>query len=536
VKRSWFARLPLVLVILVGLGLTVAAGPLHPQTAHANINPPGNTICGTVQGYIAATPFSSGSLTLNGTTYSIAPGAVLVNDYLIAAGVPVCVTGSFNSVGQISGGTVTLASGTPTTTICGIVTVYIPATPFTPGSLVIGGVTYVIAPGAVVTGVSVTVTTAICIQVTLNSLGQIVVVSVTGVNSGTIRICGGVTGYIAPTPLTPGSITINGQNFSIAPGAIFTGYVINPGSNICIVAAVAPNLQILGGSVTPNTTFSTVVCGLVTNYIPATPSTPGTITIAGQTFSIAPGTTIVNDTLTVSGVPLCLNATFNGSGQITSGVLTTQNPTPTPSTINVCGVVTGYVAATATVAGSVGLGGTPYAIAPGVSLSGAGILTTGTSVCLTGTLNSSGQIASGTVTFNGGVQVTVCGLASLYNAPTSTMPGSLVIAGITFPVAAGATFGGTSTVQVPATLGITLTLNGQGAITAGTITATGCNGQTISGPITNYVPPTATTAGSITIAGITYPVAPGTVLTVGSGVPLSARLLAPGGRTSTIPN
>jgi hypothetical protein len=275
-----------------------------------------------------------------------------------------------------------------------------------------------------------------------------------------------------------------------------------------------------------------VVCGLVTNYVPATPGSVGSITINGQTYTIAASTVITNDTLTVSGVPLCLNAVFNGAEQITSGVLTPQSGSP--STINVCGVVTGYVAPTATAPGSVGIGGTPYPIAPGASIAGAGILAVGTSVCLQGTLNGSGQIVSGTATFNGGVQVAVCGLVSIYNASTSATPGSLTIAGITFPVAAGATFSG-GTVQAPATLGITLTLSGQGAITAGTITATACSGQSISGPITSYVPPTVTTAGSITIGGITYPIAAGTVLTVGSGTPLAAHVLRGHRLTGMIP-
>lgn len=531
-RRLWFARLPLVLVMLVGLGLTVASGPLQPQVASASIVTT-TSFCGTVQAYVAATPFSAGSLTLGGTTYGIAPGAILANDYLIASGVPVCVSASFNSIGQITSGTVTLASGAPLS-VCGIVTSFIPATASTPGSIVIGGVTYIIAPGVTITGFSFTAgTTAICIQATLNPSGQMIGVTINGFNAGTLRLCGSVTGYIPATPLTPGSITINGQNLSIAPGVFFGGSPIQVGADLCLIATVAPNLQIIGGTVTQNTSFNTVVCGLVTNYIPATPGSIGTITIGGQTFTIAASGVITNDTLTVSGAPLCLNAVFNGSGQITSGVLTPQSGST--STINVCGVVTGYVAPTSTVAGSVGIGGTPYPIAPGASISGAGILTIGTSVCLQGTLNSAGQIVSATATFNGGVQVTICGLASLYTAATSTMPGSLTIAGITFPIAAGVTFSG-GTVLAPATLGLTLTLNGQGAITAGTVTATGCNGQSISGPITNYVPPTATTAGSITIGGITYPVAAGTVLTVGTGVPLAATPVRVHGGLREIPS
>lgn len=525
-----FARLSVALLLFVGLTLTMAPQITRPTVASANVQTT-STVCGSVQGYIAPTLYSNGVLDLGGISYSIAAGTVLTNAFLITSGANLCVNAFFDASGEITAGTVTVGSGAPLS-ICGAVTGYIPATFVTPGTIVIGGTIYSIAPGTTLTGsslIGISPNVAVCLTGTLNSFGQIVSGTINASGVGTVRLCGFVQNYIPATLVTPGLITIGSRSLAIASGTVIVaGNAIGLGNDICLIATVNSNQQIVGGSVTADVSLSLVVCGAVTAFVPPTNAVPGFVTINGASYVIAAGTALSGTVLIGTGATLCFNGILGGPGQIIGGTFTQPAGTPTP--ISICGVVTGYVAPTTTLAGSVGIAGTPYPIAVGVSLTGASLLVTGTNVCLQGTLDASGELTGGTVTFNGGVEVTVCGLISGYFAASSTMAGSLTIAGISFPIAAGTTITG-GTVAAPATLGITVVLNGQGAVSGGNITANTCAGSSVSGPVASYVPPTATTAGSITIGSVTYPVAAGTVLTINSGVPLAATPLhapAPG--------
>lgn len=162
-----------------------------------------------------------------------------------------------------------------------------------------------------------------------------------------------------------------------------------------VPATVAPTPA---GTVTPGTlAFTTTslvtVCGTVTAYTAVAGSAAGSITIAGFTITIAPGASIVGVTITSGGF-YCVQATFNSAGQITSATVAAVS-VATPS-VNVCGTVTAYTAATATTAGTITIGGGTLPISAGVTFTGKTI-TTGSAFCLAGFFNTTGQLSAATI-------------------------------------------------------------------------------------------------------------------------------------------
>lgn len=376
------------------------------------------------------------------------------------------------------------------------------------------------------------VVAGLCVTVAPRSFTPVPAAANTTANGGSVALCGIVTGYTPATLYTPGSIIIGGVVYGIeVAGTLINANLITSGANICVQAVFDGSGNIAYGTVVENTGTGGVgtggnfrLCGVVSFLAPPSFGGFGSITINGRNVAFAPGAFIFNLSAAGTGNDICLIGTLNSAGQISSASVTADVPLTIVATAptTVCGVVSSYTPASATTFGSVVIGGATYSIVANSSIGGSGLLSNGANVCLQLTLNSAGQITLATVTSNGGIQVSVCGPISSYTAATSTVAGLLTIAGITFPVAANATVSGPTTVTATSTLGLTLSINGQGQVTAANITSTSCTAITISGPITGFVPATATSAGSITIAGFTFSVAVGTVLNL-AGVPLSAR-------------
>jgi hypothetical protein len=532
VRLVTFARLPIALVVLAGLTLTLAPQTVRPTPAAANVITANTlTICGTVSGYLAPSIYSNGYIIINGTTYSIEPQATLSNPSLIASGAAICLQATFDSSGAIIAAIVTTTAVAPLS-LCGNVGPFLAPTSVAPGYIVVNNTTFPVAPGIFLPGWNLLAPNAgVCLQATLNPFGQIsygsILAASTGVGTQPFRVCGAVSGFIPATPFSTGSITINGHQFAIAPGAFLS---VAAGADVCLDGTLNAFLQIVSASVTVNVPNTPVLaCGAVTLFVAAGAGSTGVIIINGQTYTIAPNVLVAGGNLAVPGANVCLSGALGPVNQIVSASLTLNGTVPGPvsqpgpQTLDVCAVVTDYVASTVSATGLVSLGGKTFNIAPGGGLTGAALLTSGTNVCIQAAMNGAGQISSGTVTLNGNLQVTVCGLVQTYTAATASTVGSLVIAGITFPIAAGTTF--TGSISTPATLSVAFTLSGQGQIVGGTVTTGGCTGNTISGPIGAYVPPTGTTVGSITIGGATYPVAVGIVLTITNATPLSAHLV-----------
>jgi hypothetical protein len=214
-------------------------------------------------------------------------------------------------------------------------------------------------------------------------------------------------------------------------------------------------------------------------------------------------------------------------GGYTPSVTRAQATQTTGTPINICGTVSTFVASTGTTAGSISFlenGVTTVVVIPSnLAFGGVGPSIIGTDECLSGVLNSSGQLAAAHIQQNVSQSATTCGTV-LYTPATSSLLGTLAIGGITYPVALGTQFTGTA-VATGANLCIALTVNALGQVTAGA--AQPNNGTTASftpvelcGTVTAYSAPTASAAGSISIKvgtnTATYALAAGSA-TVGTG-------------------
>jgi hypothetical protein len=224
-------------------------------------------------------------------------------------------------------------------------------------------------------------------------------------------------------------------------------------------------------------------------------------------------------------------ATVAGTATATATATTVTAPVETPATAVIptgfCGTVSSFTPATSGAAGSVTFSGTnlnqTFSIAPGTVLANSAAVSTGANLCLIYTLGTSNAITSGQFVANNPVQIVVCGMVTGYTPATSSATGVLDIGGIGLATGLGSTFtGGTPTVGQ--TQSLTLTLNGLGLVTTGTVAAGNCpNGPTLAGTFSAYTAATSTTAGSITFGFATFPIAAGTNLTVSAGgVPLAA--------------
>lgn len=507
-----------------------ASGQISAGTVSANAST-ALSVCGTVTAYTAATGTVPGSVTIGGQRYPIAAGTTLTNSALLTASANpnVCINGTLNGLGQISSGGVTAAaSGSTTVNVCGTVSAYSPASSTGTGSVTINGQTLPIAVGASLAGSNLLTAGAnVCLSGTANAAGQLQNGTVTANGSTSVYVCGTVTAYNAATASAPGSITVGGQRFGIAAGTTLSGDSLLSASapNVCLQATLNAAGQISSGGVTANAaaTTSFSVCGTVTAYTAATTSSPGSITIAGQTYRIAANTALNGAGLLTASVPnVCINGTLNAAGQISNGTVTANAAATT--TISICGTVSAYTAATASAPGSVTIAGQQIPVAAGAALNGSGLLTTGANVCLNGTANAAGQLQNGTVTANANATVSVCGVVSAYTAATSTVPGSITIAGQTFPIAAGTTLNGAANLVAGTNACLQAVLNASGQISSGGVTVNASAGVNVCGVVTAYTAATSSAPGSITIAGITFPIAAGTTFAGSTAVAVGANL------------
>ncbi|HMZ21935.1 MAG TPA: hypothetical protein PLD20_28640, partial [Blastocatellia bacterium] len=159
---------------------------------------------------------------------------------------------------------------------------------------------------------------------------------------------------------------------------------------ICAVALCLAGL-VWGRMMTVSADTTAIICGTVSAFSPATDTASGSIRIAGTTRTIASGTALGG---VMVGANVCLNASLNSVGEITSPTTVTVNSNPVPT---VCGVLTAYSAATQTTAGNLVIGGIAYAIAPGITLGGESLIMTGANLCLSPVFTGSGQIGTGSV-------------------------------------------------------------------------------------------------------------------------------------------
>ncbi|MGH9802625.1 MAG: hypothetical protein ACRD82_19845, partial [Blastocatellia bacterium] len=130
--------------------------------------------------------------------------------------------------------------------VCGVVSAYWPATANAAGAIKIGNLTYKIAAGTALKGVSVG--SDQCFTFCFDASGQINRQDnepVAGQNSS--QICGIVTSFSPSLGGVTGSITIGGAKIRIAPGLRLPGQdQVAPGSNTCLVAVGSGDLADIG--------------------------------------------------------------------------------------------------------------------------------------------------------------------------------------------------------------------------------------------------------------------------------------------------
>jgi hypothetical protein len=243
------------------------------------------------------------------------------------------------------------------------------------------------------------------------------------------------------------------------------------------------------------------LCGTVSLYLKPTVLTPGAVTVGLVPFVLMPGTSVPSSVQV--GANLCLRLTLNLTGSITNLVVIGADTT---ITVKICGDVTAYTAATTLTAGSLKIAGRTFQVAQGTSLPAA--VKVGADVCATLSLNLLGQVKNGVVTANTTVLVEVCGDVSAYTAATLTSTGLLKIGSHTYTTGLGTTL--PAAVKAGADLCATLELNLFGQVKGGTVVANVTVDLEVCGQVTAYVAATSTTAGSLTVAGLTKAIAPGT--------------------------
>jgi hypothetical protein len=244
--------------------------------------------------------------------------------------------------------------------ICGEVTLFVEPTILASGLLTINAVPLVVAAGVDLPA-SVDVGADLCLDITTNGAGMVTGASVTANTHAHLKVCGTVTVHAEASPSATGLLKIGGNTFTIGVGSELPAS-IDVGDNLCVDLELDAFGRVSDGQVSANVVSHVKICGVVTALAEATSTSTGSLTIGGDTFKIAVGENM--PAIVDVGADLCLDLTLNGFGQI-SGTEALLN---VDSTLNVCGRVTAYAAATNDSDGSITVGGVSKVIAAGANV------------------------------------------------------------------------------------------------------------------------------------------------------------------------
>ncbi|MCI0745877.1 MAG: hypothetical protein L0Y58_10770, partial [Verrucomicrobia subdivision 3 bacterium] len=286
----------------------------------------------------------------------------------------------------------------------------------------------------------------------------------------TVAVCGQVLNFVPATATTAGSLRIDSTLFAIAPGATIGGQaILKLGASVCLDLTFNGSNQIIPPSKVGGTTVN--VCGGVNSFTPATFQTQGAISIGSSSFAIASGTAIDGQMMISAGSNMCLTATLNGAGQITSPSAIQVNIT---SPILACGTVSSFQAATSNSAGFISVGGMNFTIGAGVST---GSVAPGANVCLQGVLDINGQlITPSSVAANPGGASKACGVVTSFQQAFGGVAGSITIGGVTIPIAPGAFIPGQDNIAIGSNVCLSPLVLSGGHLTAGTSATAGNSG------------------------------------------------------------
>ncbi|MDQ3013519.1 MAG: hypothetical protein M3X11_22800, partial [Acidobacteriota bacterium] len=202
---------------------------------------------------------------------------------------------------------------------------------------------------------------------------------------------------------------------------------------LCLVAAAKWKTS----SVSAET--AALVCGQVLAFNPATTTTAGSVNLSGTNYTIAAGTTIGGQAIISIGASICINAVFNNVNQIVPPSAVGG------SVVTACGGVNSFTPATSGTQGAISIGSSSYVIAAQTTLNGQNLVSVGSNMCLTATVNGGGQITNpSAIQVNYTSPVFSCGLVSNFKAATANETGGLTIGGLSFTLAPGVNIGNIS--------------------------------------------------------------------------------------------
>ena len=472
--------LPTLAILSAVLPQISRPGGVSAQTAGTPVS-----LCGALSVYAAPTATTTGSIAFSSpaTSYTIAAGTTVTIGAGVStnAGSPVCLVGLTNTAGQLVSASISLNSTTTPITLCGVLGTY--STPGTsPGSITIGGIYYPIAVNAAAfTGVTLTTGINVCLNATLNALGQITggVATLNSVSGSTtpVNFCGTLSGFTAPTATTTGMISFASASYIVAAGVtVVNANLATPlGGLVCLVGQ-SNGSQLVSASLTIPVSSTLTICGVVTAYTAPTTTTVGSITINGTTLVI--GVNAAISSAITQNTNVCIVATLNNLQQATAlavsanttitptatatgtpatatptatvtGTPPTATTTPTPTTLVICGVISNYVSATSSAAGTLTINGVIETIAPGAVFTGVQIAVQA-NLCLTALLNSQQQITSATVTQNAVTPTATANVPSPPPPPGGTSTATPTATATAVPPTATATAAPPTATPVPA--------------------------------------------------------------------------------------
>ena len=342
------------LFLSLGLFVGMASGPLAQPTHAASLK-----ICGEVTVYVEATVLSTGLLTINGVPLVIAVGVDLPAS--VAVGADICVDLTTNGLGLITGATVT-ANAHAHLKICGDINAYVEATSSATGLLKVGSRTFTLGIGSQLPA-SVDVGADLCLDLELDGFGRVSDGTVEANAHVSVKICGAITVYAKATSSTTGALKIAGRTFTLAVDSDLPASV-DVGANLCLDLTLDGWARVSDGEASANVQTHVKICGTVTAYAEATATALGSLRIAGRTFKMA-----FNSDLPASvdvDANLCLDLTLNGFAQVADGTAVAN----ITGTLDVCGQVTAYVAATSITDGSLTHAGVTRKIAANANVNG----------------------------------------------------------------------------------------------------------------------------------------------------------------------
>jgi hypothetical protein len=178
------------------------------------------------------------------------------------------------------------------------------------------------------------------------------------------------------------------------------------------------------------------------------------------------------------------------------------------SSLKICGQVATYLKPTAVATGALTINGVAFTVGIGAALPAS--VAVGADLCADLMTNALGLVTGAAITADAHVHVLVCGDITAYAAATATSTGLLKIGSHTFTIGLGATL--PASVHAGANLCLDLTLDGFGRVSGGSVRANASAGLSVCGTVTAYAAATATSSGSITVAGHSLVVAIGVAL------------------------